>query len=642
MRRIIAALLIICASCLPAWATVQSSANTVTVYGNASQTQFNFSFVGVASQYISVLYTDPSGNQSGLTQGAGSNQYQITLNPAVTGAIWGFGGTITYNPGGTPIPNGSSLTIIRTLPLTQNTSLQNLSSIAVLGKGAETGLDTGVMQSQQISSTINRSILANVANALPPLPLPPAAQLANMGLCGDSSGNNIIACTLPSSGIISSAMQPVVDAATLSLGRTALGLGTMATENINGGSCGGSTIQDDGSGNARVVFAQVADSTGQSVTCAFSQTQRVATGPITYTLPRANTLFAGWNFRVIVVTGQVTFTTNAADNFPGVASGGSMTVSAGSSCTLSTNAASSGTWQINCSSSPPSLTANASANALTLTLSGSLINFRDPTISQGDAIWANITSGVSITLPTGATLGTSNGVPFRVWIFAAYNSGTPVLGVATCSSSSGVLPCRTWEVQQKSGTAITSGATSLGTLYTASTVTNDAVRIIGYAEYSSGLTTAGTWASGPTKVQLCISPYRCNYPGDIVQGPLYNSTTSNTSCTSGSFTATGVAQSISPTSSVNLIRYVAAGSAANITTGDSVYIKMYRAGTAIGVLLVATSGVGSALVPVTVLGLDAPGSTSSLSYAVNCETNASTGSFPSTSGGNIIIEEIMG
>ena len=125
-------------------------------------------------------------------------------------------------------------------------------------------------------------------------------------------------------GIISSAMQPVVDAATLAAGRLAFGLGSMAQENVNGGTCGGATIQDDGSaggangvGYARVVFATVADATNQSVTCAFHGTQRIASGPITYTLPRANTLFNGFQFWVTGLVGTETITPNAADNFPG-------------------------------------------------------------------------------------------------------------------------------------------------------------------------------------------------------------------------------------------------------------------------------------------------------------------------------------
>jgi hypothetical protein len=82
------------------------------------------------------VLTDAAGNETVLTQGAGATQYQITLNAPATGAIWGMGRQVTYNPNGTPIPNGSTLTIFRTLPLTQAISLQNQNSLARLGNGA--------------------------------------------------------------------------------------------------------------------------------------------------------------------------------------------------------------------------------------------------------------------------------------------------------------------------------------------------------------------------------------------------------------------------------------------------------------------------------------------------------------------------
>jgi|GEM_PF-1617948 hypothetical protein len=334
----------------PAGATVNTSANKTIVAGNGAQTVFTFNFIGVAAQYISVVYTDAFGNQTTLTQGSGATQYQLSLNPPVQGAVWGVGGTVTYNPNGTPIAAGTTLTIMRTLPLTQAVSLANQQSVQALGNGAETAVDTAVMQGQQISEQIGRALQMNASNASSPNPLPPAAQAAGQGLCFDGSGNNVIACSLAPSGVISSAMAPVVDAASLAAGRTALGLGTMAQENINAGTCGGATIQDDGSGNARAnLFSTVADSVSQTVTCAFHGTQRIATGPITYTLPRASTLFNGFTFRITALAGIETLTPNAADSFAGgVPSGTSATIPSGSTCAITTDAKTSGTWYIDC------------------------------------------------------------------------------------------------------------------------------------------------------------------------------------------------------------------------------------------------------------------------------------------------------
>lgn len=339
-RFAMAVLLALWTALAPAQATVNSSTNRIVVLGNGVQTQFAFNFIGVGVPYISVILTDAGGTETPLTLGAGSNQYQLVLNPPVAGAIWGLGGTVTYNPGGVPIPSGSTLTILRTLPLTQAITLQNQASVAALGKGAETGIDTGVMQAQQINEKIGRAILANVTNLAPPLPLPPAAQIANLGLCADASGNNIVGCSLAPNGIISSAMQPVVSAATLALGRAAFGLGSIAVESIGGG------LEDDGAGNVRTIEHVVQDSSNQAAGAAFHQTQRIASGPLTYTLARANTLFNGFSFTVTALTGSITFAPDANDNFPGLSGGASFIIPAGATAQITTDAATTGTWYI--------------------------------------------------------------------------------------------------------------------------------------------------------------------------------------------------------------------------------------------------------------------------------------------------------
>lgn len=631
----------------PAHSTVNSSTNRTIALGNGIQTSFTFNFIGVATAYISVLLTDSGGVQTLLTQGSGASQYTITLNAPVQGAIWGMGGTVVYNPSGAPIPAGSTLTIYRTLPLTQAINLQNLSSISVLGKGSETGLDTGVMQGQQISEQSSRAIVANIANSAAPLPLPPAAQIANKGICADGTGLNLVGCALPSSGAISTAMQPVVNAATLALGRTAFGLGTMAVENINSGSCGGNSLQDDGTGNARVVQTMVADTTNQTVNCNFLLTQRLATGPITYGLPRANTLFAGWNYTILAVSGAITVTPNASDNFRGVTSGGSVVISAGSSCTVATNAATTGVWTLSCTNSSPSLSASASANALTLTLTGAFINFRDITLTSGAPLWGIPAGNLSITIPTAATLGTSNNVPFRIWVFAAYNGGSPILGVAICSITTAIYPCSSWETQNKSGTAITSGATSAGTLYTSSAATNDSVRIIGYADYASGLGTAGTWASSPTTLQICVSGFVCKRPGDVIQTG-YN-TTSNPATINGANQQTSLAISFSLSASMNPVRVNADFSTqiVNNTTSTAYQISRGLGPTYVGVRAITNyNSSGATQQPITnvhLFAFDRPGTTGATIYYVLGSTSAGQSTF--NGGSNlqtITVDEIMG
>lgn len=326
-------------------ATVVTAAYSTLALGTGAQTVFPFSFVGVGTQYIAVVYTDASGNQTTLAQGPGASQYQVSLAAPIGGQTWGVGGTVTYNPGGTPIPVGSSLTIYRTLPLYQMISMQNKGSVAQLGLATEQMGDLLTMQAQQTAGLFGRAIVANIANSAPPNPLPPAAQMANKGLCGDSTGNNLIACVLPSSGVISSAMQPVVSASSIANGRTALGLGSIATEGI------GAALQDDGSGNVRVNLLEVDDAISQAVASSFHMTRRNATGPLTYTLARANTYWNGFGFYVSSLRGgsAVTLAIDSHDNFINQASGASFSLRPGQVAFIHTNAATAGVWHVDIS-----------------------------------------------------------------------------------------------------------------------------------------------------------------------------------------------------------------------------------------------------------------------------------------------------
>ncbi len=340
MKRII----FLCAALLcsgpfsPVHATVNTSSNSTNALGNGSQTVFPFTFIGIAPANINVLLTDASGNQTTLTQGTGVSQYSVTVNSAVQGALFGVGGSITYPNVGAPIPSGSTLTIYRSLPLTQNVSLQNQSSFGQYARSAEQMGDLIEMQLQEVNGTIGRALVMNPANSVGPLALPPAAQMANKALCGDSTGLNVIACVVPASGVISSAMQPVVSAATLAAGRTAFGLGSISTEAIGAG------LQDDGAGNVRVNAGFVADATNTAVTSAFHMTQRAASGPLTYTFPRANTLWSGFGFWIYPTAGVVTLSINANDSLPGQAAGVGLALPANTAVHVSTDAQASGRW----------------------------------------------------------------------------------------------------------------------------------------------------------------------------------------------------------------------------------------------------------------------------------------------------------
>jgi hypothetical protein len=640
MRRWFYAVVILFCGAVGALATISSALNSITIPGNNSQTAFTFPFVGVAASDISVIYTNASGVQTTLTQGPGTTQYQVTLNAAVAPSLWGVGGTVSYNPSGTPIASGTTLTIVRNLPYVQLTSLQNQASWGQLAQATEMALDQLAMQIQQISSGLSRTLAGPVNDpAGLTYTLPPAAQRANHIVCFDASGNVIACSTLPA-GTVSTPMQPVVNAASLSAARTAMGLNSAATGVVNYGLQQGVS----GANNIDVNQTPVQDSTNQSVNAAFHQTGRICTGPITYTLPRANTTWAGFGFWVFAVSGVCTITPNAADNFFDVASGTGIAVPPGSWVFIWTNAASSGTWWADYHGpTNPNLVAGVNSNALTFTLYAGPVQFRDPTLANGDPLWSLPANGISITIPSTATLGTVSSQPFRLWLFLAYNSGTPVLGVALCTVNASIFDCASWESRQNHGFLVGVGATTAGALYTSSATINDAVRIIGYAEYSSGLATAGTWASAPTKLQLCIAPFSCPLPGQTVQGPQSVTTFVNTGCGSASFVGTGVERQITPTSTINLIRFTVAGTAINGTDNGLTAVAVFRGATQVSNVATASVAGVSGVSPVFLQGMEQPATTSAVTYQASCEyLSGSSGGFPTSNGGNIILEEIMG
>jgi len=155
--------------------------------------------------------------------------------------------------------------------------------------------------------------------------------------------------------------------------------------------------------------------------------------------------------------------------------------------------------------------ANADASAS----SPVLIPFRDATLTNGDPVIASLQAALSFTVAGANTLGTSSGsIAFRLWVIAYYNGGTVALGLFNASTATQIfgLP----EGALATTAASTNGGSSAGTHYAnVSTITNTPFRIIGYLEWATGLATAGTWASGPTTIQL-FGP-GIKKPGDLVQ-----------------------------------------------------------------------------------------------------------------------------
>lgn len=290
------------------------------------------------------------------------------------------------------------------------------------------------------------------------------------------------------------------------------------------------------------------------------------------------------------------------------------------------------------------LSAIASGNALTITLTQAtgaapsssnpvVVPFRSTVTTVGAIAFTPITATQSITIPNGATLGTSNGVPFRVWIFLEYNAGVPELAVATCSNTTTVFPCAAWEHTLPTTTTIGGSSNTGGTLYATTGVAADAVRIVGFCSFGSGLATAGAWASSCTSLQV-FGPGVAK-PGEVVQTAPFVNVSGATTCTTPAYITTAVTGPITPTSAVNLVMINAAASNTSITTSDSVSLSLADGGTLIG----QPSSIASNAVPASFIMLHAPGSVTAQTYAIYCKGITGNGS---VNGGTMTLQEIMG
>ncbi len=300
------------------------------------------------------------------------------------------------------------------------------------------------------------------------------------------------------------------------------------------------------------------------------------------------------------------------------------------------------------------INASVSSNLLTVSLksaaSGSdatasdpiYIPFRDVTITNGDPVVIAVTGALSIsTFATGATLGSTNSTPFRLWVVAFNNGGTVVLALINCSAG-GQIVCPN-EGALASATAMSGSAISSGVYYTpnGTTLTSKALRILGYVEYASGLTTAGTYASPPTSIQL-FGP-GVKKPGDVVQ-LTYSLGSSNTAATSvGANTNMNVGGTISPTSQVNWITAeMMFGYQVNANSAATFIVSRGTAPTSVGPSLPlignSTAGIGGACF---MKAVDTASTATRTSYNLFCQLTAGT-QMQVDGSQSIVVTELMG
>lgn len=139
------------------------------------------------------------------------------------------------------------------------------------------------------------------------------------------------------------------------------------------------------------------------------------------------------------------------------------------------------------------------------------VGFRSSTADTGSLIWRKLTAATSIAINDTALLGTVNSIAFRLWAVAFDDGGTVRVAVINCVTTAAgagagrdvtsIYPLAGWGIA--SATQEDNASDSAGVFYSSgASVTSKAYATLGYATWESGLGTAGTWSSGPTRVLL--------------------------------------------------------------------------------------------------------------------------------------------
>jgi hypothetical protein len=180
-----------------------------------------------------------------------------------------------------------------------------------------------------------------------------------------------------------------------------------------------------------VSFPIFADSSPTTVTSAFQLTQRIATGPIAYTLPVAATVFSGFGFWISNQQGgNVTVNPQSADAFQGQTAGQPLVIKTGQTVYISTNGGSPGTWYSSVSRAFQGGPTDAVANC-----------FADPTGTNDStaAIQSCITNYSTVYLPVGNfTISSCLVLPSGTNLLGAGQSETTI--TVNSSTVSGLCP----------------------------------------------------------------------------------------------------------------------------------------------------------------------------------------------------------
>ncbi|MGC4395997.1 hypothetical protein [Hydrogenophaga sp. T2] len=142
------------------------------------------------------------------------------------------------------------------------------------------------------------------------------------------------------------------------------------------------------------------------------------------------------------------------------------------------------------------VSASVAGNALTLTLSPTVLDFRHPTLNNGTSNTREVAAPVTLTISNGSTLGTTNGVLARLLLLAIDNGGVVELAVV---NQAGVPTLNETQLISTTAEGGAGAADSATTIYSAVARANVPFRVVGFVDITQA--TAGQWATDPSQVQ---------------------------------------------------------------------------------------------------------------------------------------------
>lgn len=142
------------------------------------------------------------------------------------------------------------------------------------------------------------------------------------------------------------------------------------------------------------------------------------------------------------------------------------------------------------------ISASVAANALTITLNPTVIDFRSSAIGSGTVNRRYVSSAISVVISSGSTLGTINATQSRIAVLAIDNAGTVELAVVNLAGGNSLDETGVINTTAEGGAG---GADSASVIYSTTARTGVPYRVVGYIESTQAA--AGSWDTSPSTIQ---------------------------------------------------------------------------------------------------------------------------------------------